>query len=66
MKDQRFKRGTKLHHLKQLTIAYSGNDDPNVFVLTDKHDNSLKAVQPTCVFIDNDGDIIIQVDEKLL
>lgn len=64
--DQRFKRGTKLHHLKQLAIAYSGNDDPYVFVLTDEHDDSSQAIQPTCVFIDDDGDIIIQVNKELL
>lgn len=66
IKDQRYSKGTKLSHLKQLTITYSGNDNPNIFVLTDKNDNSLEAIQPTCVFIDDDGDIIIQVDKKLL
>ena len=66
MKNTRYIRGTKLHNLKQLATAYSGNDNPGVFVLTDKHDDSSKAIDPTCVFIDDDGDIIIQVDKELL
>ena len=56
---------TTLHNLKQLTSAYSGNDDPGVFIQPDITDNSKKyGFSPTCVFIDDDGDIIIQFDVK--
>lgn len=64
--NKRYLRGTTLHNLKQLSKAYSGNDNPGIFVLTDKHDDSSKAIEPTCVFIDDDGDIIIQVNKNLL
>ena len=56
---------TTLYDLKQLTKAY-GNENPSVWILDDQTDKSENAIKPTCVFIDNDGDIIIQVNKKIL
>ena len=57
---------TKLYDLKQLTKAYSGNENPSVWILNDETDKSENAIKPTCVFIDSDGDIIIQVNKNKL
>ena len=56
----------KLRDIIKLTWAYSGNDNPNIFVLSDKIDDSSKAISPTCIFIDDDGDVIIQINKKEL
>lgn len=61
-----YRRGYKLRDLIKLTWAYSGNDNPMIFILNDNTDDSTNAIEPNNVFIDDDGDIIIQVDEKLL
>ncbi len=50
-----------LEDLKSLVVNYSGNDNPTIFVLDDNCDDSEQAFKPTCIFIDDDGDIIIQV-----
>ena len=55
---------TTLHNFKQLAKAYSGNDNPGVFILSDTTDDSSKAFEPTCVFVDDNGDLIVQVDKK--
>ena len=57
---------TKLNDLKQLTRAYSGTENPSIWVMDDENDNTENAIVPTCVFIDDDGDIIIQINKKLL
>lgn len=55
-----------LNDIKSLVKAYSGNENPSVWILTDKDDNTENAIKPTCIFIDKDGDIIIQVNKKKL
>lgn len=57
-----------LDDLKNLASAYSGNDNPSIFLLSDmkRCDQTDEAFCPTNVFIDDNGDIIIQVDEYLL
>lgn len=57
-----------LDDLKSLCKKYSGNDNPSIFILSDmKRDTQTdEAFAPTNVFIDDAGDIIIQVDEHLL
>jgi hypothetical protein len=57
---------TTLHTLKQLAKAYSGNENPGIFLLSDETDDTDIAFEPTCVFIDDDGDIIIQFNPELL
>ena len=56
-----------LDDLKSLTEKY-GNKNPNIFLLSDMKtcDGTSEAFAPTNVFIDDNGDIIIQVDEHLL
>lgn len=56
----------KLRDIIKLVWAYSGNNNPNIFVLNDKTDDSDKALTPACIFIDDDGDVIIQVDKEKL
>lgn len=57
---------TTLNDLKKLTRAYSGNENPSIWVMNDENDNTEDAIVPSCVFIDDDGDIIIQINKKLL
>ena len=56
-----------LDDLKSLTEKY-GNKNPNIFLLSDMKtcDDTSEAFAPTNVFIDDNGDIIIQVNEHLL
>ena len=54
-----------LEDLKSLT-SYSGNDNPMIFVLDDNCNDNKQALEPTCIFIDDDGDIIIQVPSSKL
>ena len=59
----------KLNDIKQLVKAYSGNENPSIWILDENVDQNLtehRAINPTCAFIDDDGDIIIQVDKDLL
>lgn len=55
---------TTLHTLKQLSKAYSGNENPGIFLLSDRIDDSSYGFEPSCIFIDDNGDIIIQFDIK--
>lgn len=55
-----------LEDLKILTSNYSGNDNPMIFILNDDCNDSKQAFEPTCIFIDDDGDIIIQVPSAQL
>lgn len=55
---------TTLDNLKQLAQAYSGNDNPGIFLTLDNYDDPNYGIEPTCVFVDDDGDIIIQFDIK--
>ena len=52
----------KYRDIRQLKEAYSGNENPPLWILPDSTDDSGQAIEPTWIFIDNDGDIIIQVD----
>ena len=56
----------KLRDIIQLVWTYSGNNNPSIFVLNDETDDSNKAFCPTCIFIDDDGDVIIQIDKTKL
>lgn len=55
-----------LEDLKNLTSNYSGNDNPMIFVLDDNCNDNKQALEPTCIFVDDDGDIIIQVPSAQL
>lgn len=56
-----------LDDLKEIARE-SGNDNPSIFILSDMKTikNSEEAFAPTSVNVDENGDIIIMVDEYLL
>lgn len=54
-----------LEDLKNLA-SNSGNDNPMIFILDDDCNDSEQALEPTCIFVDDDGDIIIQVSSNKL
>ena len=58
----------ELNDIKELVKAYSGNENPGVFILSDMKtcEDTEEAFSPTNIFIDDEGDIIIQVDKHLL
>lgn len=56
---------TRFRDLRQLKEVYSGQENPSIWVLPDNTDDYEQAIKPSCVFIDDDGDIIIQIDGKV-
>ena len=58
----------KLSDIKTLAKIYSGNNNPGIFLLSDRKqcDKSDEAFEPSNIFIDDDGDIIIQFNEEMI
>lgn len=56
-----------LEDLKEIARE-SGNDNPSIFILSDMKTikNSEEAFPPTNINVDENGDIVIMVDEYLL
>jgi len=56
-----------LEDLKEL-VKNSGNNNPNIFIMSDMKtkEQTHEAFPPTNIFIDFEGDIIIQIDEHML
>lgn len=50
-----------LNDLNELAKQYSGNDNPTVWIKDDLVKDNSKCIPPSNVFVDDDGDIIIEV-----
>lgn len=52
----------------RVVASDSGNDNPGVFLLSDRKtkDQASEAFGPTNIFIDEYGDIIIQFNEEMI
>lgn len=56
----------RLNDLKELVENYSGNDNPTIWIKDDLEKDTGKSIAPRNIFIDDDGDIIIEVNVELL
>lgn len=54
--------------LKDLTqiLNHTGNNNPTIWLLEDTKTNESEAFPPSNVFIDNQGDIIIQFNPEMI
>lgn len=55
----------RVNDIKTLVNKYSGNNNPSIWILDiNDYDSKNHAIPIKNVFIDDDGDVIIQVNKK--
>ena len=55
-----------LQELKDKISSYSGNSNPTIWIKSDLEEDNGKAVLPSEVIIDDDGDVILTVSMEYL
>ena len=57
---------TTFEELKQKIVDYSGNPNPTIWIKSDLEEDNGKAILPSEIIIDDDGDVILTVSIEYL